>query len=181
MHPSQRQVIPMMPEIIRNEVGTKKQDCELNATKRFLSQLRQRHHKLVLMICGDGLFSHQPMIEETLKQAMHYLYVAKSNDHTYMMAWIEAYQVIPNYQYEDEKGRIHSYRWQNNIPLNGKENTVEVNWLEYQLTNIKGKVTFKNSWVTDVNITNANIKTLVEAGRCRWKIESVPQAHKLVA
>jgi hypothetical protein len=35
MHPSQRQVLPMAPEIIRNEDGTKKQDCELNATKRF--------------------------------------------------------------------------------------------------------------------------------------------------
>jgi hypothetical protein len=55
MHPSQRQALPMAPEIIRNEDGTKKQDCELNATG-FLSQLRQRHPKLGLMICGDGFF-----------------------------------------------------------------------------------------------------------------------------
>lgn len=172
MHPSQRQVIPMMPEIIRNEDGTKKQDCELNATKRFLSQLRERHPKLGLMICGDGLFSHQPMIEETLKQAMHYLYVAKPDDHTYMMEWISAYKEIPSYQYKDDKERTHNYRWQNKIPLNGKENTVEVNWLEYQLTNSQGKITFQNSWVTDVNVTRDNIKTLVNAGRCRWKIEN---------
>jgi hypothetical protein len=172
MHPSQRQVIPMMPEIIRNEDGTKKQDCELNATKRFLKKLRQRHPKLGLMICGDGLFSHQPMIEETLKQSMHYLYVAKPDDHTYMMQWIAAYKETPRYEYIDEKGRLHSYRWQNKIPLNGKKNSVDVNWLDYQLTNAKGKVTYKNSWVTDVEVTHANIKTLVDAGRCRWKIEN---------
>jgi hypothetical protein len=172
MHPSQRQVIPMIPEIVRNEDGTKKQDCELNASKRFLRQLRQRHPKLGLMICGDGLFSHQPMIEETLKQGMHYLYVAKPDDHTYMMEWIDAYQALPNYQYKDEKGRTHHYRWQNRLPLNGKTDTVEVNWLEYRLTNKQGKVTFKNSWVTDVDVTRDNVKTLVDAGRCRWKIEN---------
>jgi len=126
MHPSQRQVIPLMPEMVRNEDGTKKQDCELNASKRFLSQLRQTHPKLGLMICGDGLFSHQPMIEETLAQGMHYLYVAKPDDHTYMMEWLDTYKNLPSYQYQDEKGRSHSYRWQNDIPLNGKTNTINV-------------------------------------------------------
>jgi hypothetical protein len=82
MHPSQRQVIPMMPEMVRNEDGNKKQDCELNASKRFLQKLRKSHPRLGLMICGDGLFSHQPMIEETIKQGMHYLYVVKPDDHT---------------------------------------------------------------------------------------------------
>jgi hypothetical protein len=116
--------------------------------------------------------SHQPMIEETLKQGMHYLYVAKPDDHTYMMDWIAAYEELPHYEYKDEKGRTHSYRWQNTLPLNGKENTVEVNWLEYRLTNQQGKTTFKNSWVTDVDVTRDNVTTLVDAGRCRWKIEN---------
>jgi hypothetical protein len=43
------------------------------------------------------------MIEETLKQAMHYLYVAKPVDQTYMMEWISAYKEIPSYQYKDDK------------------------------------------------------------------------------
>jgi hypothetical protein len=72
------------------------------------------------MICGDGLFSHQPMIEDTLNQGMHYLYGAKPDDHTYMMDWIAAYEELPHYEYKDEKGRTHRYRWQNKLPLNGK-------------------------------------------------------------
>lgn len=31
---------------------------------------------------------------------------------------------------------------------------------------------YKNSWVTDLSVTKGNIKTLVEAGRCRWKNEN---------
>jgi len=172
MHPSQRQVIPRIPEMIRNEDGNKKQDCEINAAKRFIKQLRKTHPRLGLMICGDGLFSHQPMIEETLTQGMHYLYVAKPDDHTYLMEWIAAYKELPRYEFIDEKGRTHNYRWQNKVPLHGGEEALCVNWLEYKLINSKGKVRFKNSWVTDVDITKENIGVLASAGRCRWKIEN---------
>lgn len=34
------------------------------------------------------------------------------------------------------------------------------------------EIVFKNSWVTDIDITQDNIKTLVKAGRCRWKNEN---------
>jgi hypothetical protein len=39
------------------------------------------------------------MIEETLKQGMHYLYVAKPDDHTYMMDWIAAYEELLHCEY----------------------------------------------------------------------------------
>jgi hypothetical protein len=48
-----------------------------------------------------------------------------------MMDWIAAHEELPHCEYKDEKGGTHSYRWQNTLPFNGKENTVEVNWLEY--------------------------------------------------
>jgi phosphomannomutase len=50
--------------------------------------------------------------ELLLKQGMHYLYVAKPDDHTYMMDWIAAYEELPHCDYKDEKGRTHSYRIQ---------------------------------------------------------------------
>ena len=40
MHPSQKQVIPLMPEEIRNEDGSDKQDCEINAAKRLIQKIR---------------------------------------------------------------------------------------------------------------------------------------------
>ena len=35
-----------------------------------------------------------------------------------------------------------------------------------------GKVTYKNSWVTDIEINENNIVNLVKGGRSRWKIEN---------
>jgi hypothetical protein len=43
MHPDRKQVLPVMPEAIKNMDGTKKQDCETNAAKRFIKNLHLAH------------------------------------------------------------------------------------------------------------------------------------------
>jgi len=35
-----------------------------------------------------------------------------------------------------------------------------------------GKTIFHSSWVTDIPVTQNNVKTLVVGGRSRWKIEN---------
>ncbi|MFT5816269.1 MAG: hypothetical protein ACI9VT_004047 [Psychroserpens sp.] len=51
-----------MPEAIKNEDGQKKQDGELNASKRFIANLRAAYPKQKFMIFGDSLMSNQPKI-----------------------------------------------------------------------------------------------------------------------
>lgn len=172
MHPDKKQVIPVMPEAIKNEDGNKKQDCELNASKRFIANLRKAHPRQKFMICGDGLMSHQPMIETTLKNNMHYLFVAKPGDHKYLTQWLSAYKSLPTIETMDDKGRVHLYTWQNKVPLHGGEKALEVNWFKYQLKNKAGKITYTNSWASDIEITKANVERMTKAGRCRWKIEN---------
>jgi hypothetical protein len=40
--------------------------------------------------------------------------------------------------------------------------------------NKKGKevISYQNSWITDLEVTDKNIETLVRGGRCKWKIEN---------
>jgi hypothetical protein len=174
-HPDCSEVIPFMPEQIVNTDGTTKQDCEMNAAKRFLKKLYQTFPQLGLLIGGDALFSKQPIIEDTLHYNMHYLFAAKPEDHKYMMGWI-GYLALNHIEFIDEKNRMHFYEWVNDVPLNGSKDTVYVNFLRCTITkkNKKGEdeVVFKNSWVTDLDISEDNIKTLVKAGRCRWKNEN---------
>ena len=172
MHPDKKQVLPVMPEAIQNSDGTKKQDCESKAAKRFIKNLKSTHPRQGFLICGDGLMSHQPMIETTVEQGLHYLLVAKPGDHKYLFEWFNDFTALPSLDVEDEKGRIHHYRWQNAVPLHGKANAIKVNFLEYSLTNAEGKITYRNSWVSDIEINEKNICHLVQAGRCRWKIEN---------
>jgi len=177
MHPDKRQVIPLMPEEIKNTDGATKQDCEINAAKRLIPKIRKDHPQLDLIMVGDSLFSKQPIISDTLSARMHYIFVAKPTDHICMMKWIENHDTqINEMSITDEKGLIHVYRWINDVPLNGNKDTIKVNYFQYIIIskdeNDNKKVNYKNSWVTDLEITEANIKTLVRGGRCRWKIEN---------
>jgi len=172
MHPSKKQVLPVMPEFISNTDGSKKQDCESKAAKRFIKNLRQAHPRQGFLIVGDGLMSHQPMIETFINEGTHVLFVAKPGDHSYMMEWLETYTKIPDYEYKDDKGHMHFYRWKNKVPLHGEKDAIKVNFFEYTQTNEKGKIIFKNSWVTDIKISQQNIVEMTLAGRCRWKIEN---------
>jgi hypothetical protein len=51
-----------------------------------------------------------------------------------------------------------------------------VNFLRCTITGKNKKsqdeILYRNSWVTDLEVSPENIKTLVKAGRCRWKNEN---------
>jgi hypothetical protein len=172
MHPDKKQVLPVMPEAIANTDGTEKQDCESKAAKRFIKNLRQAHPRQGFLIVGDGLMSHQPMIESFIDEGCHFLFVAKPGDHKYLFEWLDDFAELPSCQFVDEKGCTHYYRWKNEVPLHGKENAIKVNFFEYTMQNNNGKVVFKNSLVTDIKISQHNVEQMTRAGRCRWKIEN---------
>jgi len=172
MHPGKRQVIPTMPEPIANTDGAAKQDCEINAAKRYIKKLKADHPRLGITITGDGLFSKAPMIEYVLSHTMNYLFVAKPGDHQYMMEWIAAYDTLPQVTASDVKGRQHRYTYINQVPLNGQKDAPVVNYIHYELINKSGKVTYKNSWVTNLNVNSNNVAQLAKGARCRWKIEN---------
>ena len=176
MHPDIRQVIPLMPEEIRNTDGNTKQDCETNAAKRLIPKIRRDHPQLGLIIVGDDLFSNQPFILKVSQARMHYILGAKPTNHVLMMRYIEASNKLNRVDITDKRGRIHVYEWINDVPLNGNKDSINVNYFRYKIiskdTNGNEKVVYKNSWVTDIEITQENVPILVRGGRCRWKIEN---------
>ena len=176
MHPDMRQVIPLAPEAVKNTDGNKKQDCEINAGKRLIKKIRQSHHRLNIIIVADSLHSKQPFIEEAKANRMSYILVAKPEDHKLLMEWVnEQRQLkeVSGIKVKDKKGRIHVYEWINEVPLNGNKNSNWVNYFEYWIIDTaKDKVTYHNSWVTDIPISEQNVRELVRGGRCRWKIEN---------
>ena len=72
MHPDKKQVLSVMPEAIQNKDGNKKQDCESNAAKRFVAALKKTHPRQGFIIGGDGLMSHQPLMETVIENIMHW-------------------------------------------------------------------------------------------------------------
>ena len=172
LHPDKKQVIPLMPEPIANSDGISKQDCEVNAAKRFIKGLKTDHPRLGLIITGDGLFSKTPMIEVVLAEIMNFLFVAKRDDHKYKYEQIKNCEGISVIESTDNKGRIHRYSYKNEIPLNAQKNAPDINYINYQIINKENKVVYKNSWVTNIKLDDSNVIKLAKGGRCRWKIEN---------
>jgi hypothetical protein len=180
VHPDLRQVVPLMPEEIRNTDGSEKQDCEINAGKRFIRHLGCDHPHMKITIGGDGLNSKQPFIECLREEGMNFILVAKPDDHKIMMEWIGEQKQLGEVKIkrvDDDKGRTHVYEWINQVPLNGNEDSILVNFFSYRIlipdsSAGEKKVTFKYSWVTDFEVSSQNVEELVRAGRCRWKIEN---------
>jgi hypothetical protein len=176
MHPNLKQVIPMMVEDIRNGDGQIKQDCETNAGKRLVTQLRQTYPKMRIILGGDDLFSRQPMIITVLDEKMSFVFVAKPTSHTYMMKWLAAQEPLSECFVEDGTGLIFHYQWMNDVPLTGEKDSIRVNYFSRitlrQNASGKRKVIKRQSWVTDVLIDTSNVSVLVPGALCRWKVEN---------
>lgn len=174
LNPHMRQVLPLAPEPVANTDGDTKQDCEINAAKRIVKNIRATHPKLTIAITADGLYSKQPFIDVLKANRMSFILVAKPTDHKLLFEWINELEGLGQsgqLEFRDHKERRHVYRWVNNVPLNGSRNADQVSFFEYWLS-VNQKVTYHNSWVTDISIDKNNVAELVQAGRSRWKIEN---------
>jgi hypothetical protein len=172
VHPEQREVIPLAPEPIIKQDGAKKNDCERNAAKRFLTKLRQDYPRLPFIIIEDALSANAPHIQELKRHDLRFILGVKPGDHAYLFDHIgQADESGETKRLEIKKeGVIHRFCFMNDVPLNESNADVRVNFLEYW--EIKSGKTRHFSWVTDFTITRKNVFNLMRGGRARWKIEN---------
>jgi len=178
VQPQRSQVIPLEPEFITPQDGAEKQDCEYQAAKRWLEAMGSRYAPLGVVVLGDDLFASQPMIQRVRAQKINYIFVAKPSSHKYLYQEIVGLRKLKGVQELRHKhwtGREHRtliYRFVNGVGLNARRDAISVNWVEITIRNDKGKQTFHSAFITDLLITPENVASIVEAGRCRWKIEN---------
>ena len=175
VHPDFKEVLPLPPELICREDGTTKNDCERNAAKRFLVQLKAEHPHLKIIVTEDALSPNAPHVD--LLKLLDYRFIlgVKPGDHEFLFEKadeaVKSGQAI-EFEYPDpaDPDIIHYFRFVNDLPLNKSRQDLRVNFLEYWQNTRKGTLRF--SWITDFVITRENAYTLMRAGRARWKIEN---------
>lgn len=103
VHPQQREVFPLAPEPILKQDGQRKNDCERNAAKRLLTDLRREHPHLKLIVVEDALASNGPHIEHL--KALNYRFIlgAKPSDHAFLFDWVKTSKHTQVYQVTDER------------------------------------------------------------------------------
>ena len=79
---------------------------------------------------------------------------------------------MKNAKREGTKKRIYHYRYMNEIPMKDGPEASRVNWAELTITDEAGKIIFHIAFITDHRINEETVADLIEAGRCRWKIEN---------
>jgi len=173
VHPKQSTVFPVACEAIVKQDGSTKNDCELNASKRIIPQIRETLGEEKILAIFDALYINGPHIKALQDAQMRYIIGTKGE--TYVDIQVTALR---------EKGQLQSHTWTtksktctacfvNDLILNGQHQEILTNYFEVVETDLKtGEQTFYSTWITDIPIDLDNIQELVEVARSRWKIEN---------
>jgi len=176
--PSNNRVIALEPEFIQPQDGKEKQDCEINAAKRWIEGAGKKYLSMGITLLGDDIYCSQPFCKDTLAGGYHFIFTCKSSSHKYLTEWIEAAEVGVDIQQRIRKhwtGKerlYHRYRFMNDVPIKDGEDALRVNWCEFTILDQEKNVRKRFAFATDYLITRENVVELVECGRSRWKIEN---------
>ena len=177
MSPFVSEVISLFPEFIGNKDGSEKQDCEINASKRWLN--RDIPLDLPKLILGDDLYAHEPLCRKIIGKDEFFLFVAKDTSHEKMYEYIQFIENTAGLETEEQivgkahKKEIWKYKFVNQVPINGGEDALDVNWFELEVFNAKtGKKVYSNSFITNLEINESTLHKLGILGRKRWKVEN---------
>lgn len=170
--PGESRCVHLMPEFIENPDGNDKQDCERNAVKRWL---RSDKVKSVVgdrpVFLGDALFGCQPVMDEIAKiEGAGFIFVVKPDFHKALFRAIEQADV-QQLSVSGLKGEVTTYRWAPQVSIRGDEPML-VDFCEITITNAKGRVTYRNSFATNMAVNQDNVAEIIRCGRTRWKIEN---------
>jgi len=107
VNPDCPEVIPLAPEPILKQDAAKKNDCERNAAKRLLMDLRREHPRLKLIVIEDALASNAPHIRLLKELDVRFLLGAKPADHKFLFDWVAHTPSTAEHAVTDEQGIQH--------------------------------------------------------------------------
>ncbi|MCW5211468.1 transposase [Desulfobulbus sp. TB] len=176
-HPSQKEVIPLCPEIIKKQDGEQKMDCERNAVKRLLKKFRQDHPHLKVIVNEDAIASNAPHIEDLEKYGCHYILGVKEGEHKFLFQHVnqavEAGDAVTVTMTDENQKEIkHSFRILYDMPLNKSNSDKRVTFVEYWEENTETGKVQRFTWITDLDVDKDNVYQFMRVARARWKIEN---------
>ena len=176
--PENAKVIVLEPEFVVPQDGEEKQDCELNAAKRWIERNGSLAKKKVIIL-GDDLFSREPFCKLLVSKGLHFILVCKPDSHKTLYQWVESFEKtndLESFSIRKWNGRFHeryTYRYINELPIKDADEVLHVNWVEVTVRNTKTQeILYKNAFITDFQLDRTSVALIVEGGRARWKVEN---------
>lgn len=170
IHPDQSEVFPFCPEPISKSDGNTKNDCEQNATSRFLEDFHKEHPRLKVIFTMDALSSKGPYLRPIIAMGAHFIVGVNPTGNPSLFEWLKGIKLET--KTIKTKKEIIELKFYNKIPLNDANHDLEVNFIDCLVKDLKGKIIGHFSWITDILVTEENVHQLSRGGRARWKIEN---------
>jgi hypothetical protein len=166
--------VPLQPEFIAPQDGSDKQDCESRAGRRWLAAHGPTFAHLNPIYLGDDLYSCQPICEAVLAVGGHFLFVCKLQSHPTLGEYLSGVELDTHVEIA-KRGKQRSrytYRFMCDLPLRDGKDALRVNWLSIEIADTAGKVSYRNSFITDLPVDRTNVVAMAACGRARWKVEN---------
>jgi hypothetical protein len=177
--PGQAEVVTLAPTFITPQDGTQKQDCEVNAAKRWITTQAPNWMGQPVTLLGDDLYSRQPMCETILAASMNFIFTCLPESHPTLYDWLNYLDgigeiaTLETKQWNKRVKEVYRYRYVNQAPLRDLQPALLVNWCELTLIRESdGQVLYQNAWITHHLLDPQTVTQVVAAGRCRWKTEN---------
>jgi hypothetical protein len=177
--PGSDKVISLAPEFIRPQDGHEKQDCEINASLRWLESRGSQYAALGTTVLGDDLYCHEPFCRALLAKGLEFVLVCKPDSHKTLYEWVDdlgrngIVKTVVHQRWTGKQYETDTYRYVSAVPLRDADDALTVNWCE--ITSIRtadGKLLYRNAFATSLTVDDANVAEVVASGRARWKIEN---------
>jgi hypothetical protein len=173
-------VLPLEPEFMVPQDGHEKQDCEQQASKRWVKRNAKRFEPWSVTVLADDIHSHQPLCELLVENKMHFILTCKAESHPTLYQELElltkvsgAHETHMVRRWRNDHYEQWRYHWVAEVPLRAGADALHVNWCE--LTVVRedtGEQIYHNAWVTRHELTDKTIEEVCDAGRARWKVEN---------
>lgn len=169
------EAIPLIPEFILPQDGHDKQDCEIAAIKRWASEHQHRYGHLNPTILGDDLFAKQTVCQALLDVGYNFIFTCKPESHQTLHGYLNLFapETHTGSAKKGYKEYHYQYKFLNAVPIKNSKDALLVNCVEITETSKKtGKITYKNTFVTNHQINRDNVAAIASSGRARWHIEN---------
>lgn len=176
--------VPLMPEFIANDEpgagngrSPNKQDCEINATKRWLAKHGETLARYRPIALADALSACQPMLQAFSEHGWSYIVTALPSDLKTLYDFIEGGELdtLAETKIVGRRKPIkeqHAYRWIEAVPIKNGKDALTVNWIEHTVRR-PGKKPVVYAVVTDLPVKSGQqAKAIIAAGRSRWRVEN---------
>ena len=146
-------------EFVENETeDISKQDCEIKAFKRLAEKIKKEYPRLKIIISGDALYANKPVMDICEEKGWKYIIRFKEG------AIPSLYKEFETIVKTDNESKIDQYSYVTKLDYQSKKTNI----IKY----IDKKKGTEFMYMTDLPITDKNIKETIYLGRQRWKIEN---------